>query len=145
MDRRAGCAVDGSNGSDGFDKGLNRREWVAGDGSDRFDRGLNQRGWVAVFDRGLLCRAWSARSGSCLVEEVFVVLGRRGLGFAYWSARFGFCVLVGVGHGVGFFFFFFLFKYGFFFSGGISVGSGQWWHGGSAVVVTGQWRRCDRG
>ena len=61
------------------------------------------------------------------------MLGRRGLGSAYWSARSGFCFLVGVGHGVG------------FFSGGISVGSGQWWHGGSAVVVTGQWRRCDRG
>ena len=142
MDWRAGCAGDGSDGFDGFDKGLNWRGWVAGDGSDGFDRGLNQRGWVVVFDRGLLCRAWSARSWSCLVEEVFVVLGRRGLGFAYWSARSGFSVLVGVGHGVGFIFFF---KYGFFFSGGISVGSGQWWHGGSAVVVTGQWRRCDRG
>ena len=57
MHRRAGCVGDGSDGSDGFDKGLNRRGWVAGDGSDGFDRGLNQRGWVAVFDRGLLCRA----------------------------------------------------------------------------------------
>ena len=88
MDWRVGCA------GDGFD------------GSDEFDRGLNQRGWVAAFDRGLLCRAWSARSGSCLVEEVFVVLGWRGLGSAYWLVRSGFCVLVGVGHGVGFFFFF---------------------------------------
>ena len=57
MHRRAGCVGDGSDGSDGFDKGLNRRGWVAGDGSDGFDRGLNRRGWVAVFDRGLLCRA----------------------------------------------------------------------------------------
>ena len=111
MDWRVGCA------GDGFD------------GSDEFDRGLNQRGWVAVFDRGLLCRAWSARSGSCLVEEVFVVLGRRGLGFAYWSVRSGFYVLVGVGHGVGFFFFFF--KYGFFFRWDFS---GQW-----AVVAW--WKR----
>ena len=143
MDRRAGCAGDGFDGSDGFDKGLNRRGWVAGDGSDGsdgFDRGLNRRRWVVVFDRGLLCRDWSARSGSCLVEEVFVVLGRRGLGSAYWSARSGFCVLVGVGHGVGFFFF----NMGFCFSG-ILVGSGQWWRGGSTVVVTGQWRWCDRG
>ena len=96
-----------------------------------------------MFDCGLLCHAWSARFGSCLVEEVFFVLGRRGLGFAYWSARSGFCVLVGVGHEVGFFFFFFL-NMGFC-SGGILVGSGQWWHGGSAVVMTGQWRRGDRG
>ena len=62
------------------------------------------------------------------------MLGWRGLGSAYWSVRSGFCVLVGVGHGVGFFFFFFNMG---FFSGGISVGNGQWWHGGSAVVVTG--------
>ena len=95
-----------------------------------------------MFDCGLLCHAWSARFGSCLVEEVFFVLGRRGLGFAYWSARSGFCVLVGVGHEVGFFFFFLNMG---FCSGGILVGSGQWWHGGSAVVVTGQWRRGDRG
>ena len=39
MDRRVGCDGDGSDGSDGF------------------DRGLNRKGWVAVFDRGLLCRA----------------------------------------------------------------------------------------
>ena len=115
--RRVGCAGDSSDGSDGF------------------DRGLNRRGWVAVFDHGLLCRAWSARSGSCLVEEVFVVLGWRGLGFAYWSVRSGFCVLVGMGHGVGFFLIIF-FNMGFCF-GGILVGSGQWWRGGSAVVVTG--------
>ena len=76
--------------------------WVAGDGSDGFDRGLNRRGWVAVFDRGLLCHAWLARSG--------------------------FCVLVGVSHGVGFFFYF-LFYVGFC-SGGILVGSGQWWRRG---------------
>ena len=38
MDRWAGRAGDGS---DGFDKGLNRRGWVAGDGSDGFDKGLN--------------------------------------------------------------------------------------------------------
>ena len=38
MDRRAGCAGDGS---DGFDKGLNQRGWVAGDGSDGFDKCLN--------------------------------------------------------------------------------------------------------
>ena len=134
MDRQAGCVGDDSDGSDGFDKGLNQRGWVAGDGfdgSDGFDRGLNQRGWVAVFDRGLLCRAWSARSGSCLVEEVFVVLGRQGLGFAYWSARFGFYVLVDVGHGVGFFFFFFFLNMGFFFRWDFS---GQW-----AVVAW--WKR----
>ena len=137
MDRRAGCAGDGFDGSDGFDKGLNRRGWVAGDGSDGsdgFDRGLNQRGWVAV---------------SCLVGEVWVLLGRRGLCLA-WLARSWFCVLVGEvwvlcfgwrGSRSGFFFFFF-FKYGFFFRWDFS---GQWWHGGSAVVVTGQWRRCDRG
>ena len=75
MDRRAGCAGDGSDGSDGFDKGLNRRGWVAGDGSDGFDKGLNRKVWVVMFDRGLLCRAWSTRYGSCWVEEVFVVLG----------------------------------------------------------------------
>ena len=76
LDWRAGFAGDGSNG---FDKGLNRRGWVAGDGSDGFDRGLNRRGWVAVFDRGLLCCAWSARSRSCLVSEVWVLnFGRRG-------------------------------------------------------------------
>ena len=111
MDRRVGCAGDGSDGSDGF------------------DRGLNRKGWVAVFDSGLLCRAWSARSGSCLVEEVFVVLGWRGLGSAYWSVRSGFCVLVGMGHEVGFFFFFL--NMGFCF-GGILVSSGsvvevRWW------------------
>ena len=108
---------------------MDRQARCAGDGSDGFDRGLNRRGWVAVFDCGLLCRAWSARFGSCLVEEVFVVLGRRGLGSAYWSARYRFCVLVGMGHEVGFFFFFFFF---FFFlilnmgfcSNGILVGSG---------------------
>ena len=57
----------------------------AGDGSDGFNKGLNWRGWVGVFDRWLLCRAWSARFGSCLVSKVLVVLGRRGLGFAFWS------------------------------------------------------------
>ena len=64
------------------------------------------------------------------------MLGWRGLGFAYWSVRSGFCVLVGMGHGVGFFLIIF-FNMGFCF-GGILVGSGQWWRGGSAVVVTGQ-------
>ena len=59
---------------------LDRWAGFARDGSDGFDKGLNKKGWVVVFDRGLLCRAWSARSG--------------------------FCVLVSVGHGVGFFFFF---------------------------------------
>ena len=35
-----------------------------------------------------------------------------------------------------------------FYSGGILVGSGQWWrggHGGGAMVVIGQSRRGDRG
>ena len=68
------------------------------------------------------------------------MLGRRGLGSAYWSARFGFCFLVVVGHGVGFFFV--VVKYGFLFRWDFG---GQWWRGGSAVVVTGQWRWCDRG
>ena len=86
-----------------------------------------------MFDCGLLCHAWSARFGSCLVEEVFFVLGRRGLGFAYWSARSGFCVLVGVGHEVGFFFFFF-FKYGFLF---------RWDFGGQWAVVA--WWKCGGG
>ena len=71
------------------------------------------------------------------------MLGWRGLGSAYWSARSGFCFLVGVGHGVGFFFLLLL-NMGFC-SGGILVGSGQWWHGGGVVVVTGQWRCGDRG
>ena len=88
---------------------------------------------------------------SCLVGEVWVLLGRRGLCRA-WSARSWFCVLVSEvwvlrfgrrGSRSGFFFFFFL-NMGFC-SGGILVGSGQWWHGGSAVVMTGQWRRGDRG
>ena len=90
---------------------MDRRVGFARDGSDGFDKGLNRRGWVVVFDHGLLCRAWSARSG--------------------------FCVLVGMGHGVGFFFFLFNMS---FCSSGILVGSGQWWHGGhggGAVVVTG--------
>ena len=75
--------------------------------------------------------------------------------------------MIGVGHGDGFggdrcgsphgwlvllgsafpMFFFFFFNMGFC-SGGILVGSGQWWrggHGGGVVVVTGQWRRGDRG
>ena len=48
-------------------------------------------------------------------------------------------------------FWFFVVTLGFFFfymrfcSGGILVGSGQWWHGGGVVVVTGQWRCGDRG
>ena len=91
---------------------MDRQAGCAGDGSDGFDKGLNRRGWVAVFDRGLLCRAWSARFGSCLVGEDFVMLGWRGLGSAYWSARSGFCVLVGVGHKVGFFFFFLIRVFG---------------------------------
>ena len=108
---------------------MDRQAGCAGDGSDGFDKGLNRRGWVAVFDRGLLCRAWSARFGSCLVGEDFVMLGWRGLGSAYWSARFGFCFLVVVGHGVGFFLL--LLNMGFC-SGGILVGSGgvveaRWW------------------
>ena len=53
----------------------------------------------------------------------------------------------------GFFLFLFLFFILFIFnmgfcSGGILVGSRQWWrdgHGGGVVVVIGQWRRGDRG
>ena len=74
----------------------------------------------------MLCRAWSARSRSCLVEEVFAVLGQQGLGSAYWSARSGFCVLVGVGHGVGFFFFFLIWVF---------VSGGFWWAVGSGGMV----------
>ena len=47
-----------------------------------------------------------------------------------------------------FYFFYFLFFNIGFCSGGILVGSGQWWHGGhggGVVVVTGQWRRSDIG
>ena len=106
----------------------------AGDGSDGFNKGLNRRGWVAVFNRWLLCRAWSARFGSCLVSEVLVMLGRRGLGFAFWS--------VWVTEWV--FFFFFFFNMGFCFDG-ILVSSGQWWHGGhgggAVMEVEGRWRR----
>ena len=88
--------------------GLDRQAGFARDGSDGFDKGLNRRGWGAVFDHGLLCRAWSARSRSCLVGEV-------------WVLRFGWR-----GSKSGFFFFF---NMGFC-SGGILVGSGQWWRGG---------------
>ena len=74
-----------------------------------------------MFDHWLLCRAW--------------------------SARFGFCVLVGMGHEVGFFLFIYFLNM-VFCSGGILVSCGQWWHGGhggGAVVVTGKWRRGDGG
>ena len=104
MDRRVACAGDGSDGSDGF------------------DRGLNRRGWVAV---------------SCLVGEVWVLLGRRGLCRA-WSARSWFCVLVGevwvllfgwCGSRSGFFFV--VVKYGFLF---------RWDFGGQWAVVA-WWKR----
>ena len=58
----------------------------------------------------------------------------------------GWLVLLGSAFPLGFFFFFF-FNIGFC-SGGILVGSGQWWcggHGGGAVVVTGQCRCGARG
>ena len=67
---------------------------------------------------------------SCLVGEVWVVLGRQGLGFAFWLAWVTAWV-----------FFFFFFNMSFWFDG-ILVGNGQCWrggHGGGAVVVTGQW------
>ena len=73
-----------------------------------------------------LGRAWSVRSWSCLVGEVWV------LRFGRYGSRSGS---------------FFFFNMGFCF-GGILVSSGQWWHGGhggGAVVVTGKWRRGDGG
>ena len=71
--------------------------------------------------------AWSKRSFSCLVGEVLVLrIGQRGLGSAFWSAWVTKWV----------FFFFFFLNMGFC-SGEILVASGQWWRGGSAVVVTG--------
>ena len=92
-------------------------------------------GCCVVLSRRGLGLAWLKRSLSCLVGEVLVLrIGRRGLGFAFW--------LVWVTEWV--FFFLLLLNMGFCF-GGILVGGGQWWCGGSAVVVTGQWRRCDRG
>jgi len=117
LNRRGWVAGDGS---DGFDKGLNRRGWVAGDdsdGFDGFDKGLNWRGWVVVFDHGLLCRAWSRRSGLCLVGEALVMLGWRGLGSVFgqhgsWSG--------------GFFFFFLIWVF---------VSMGFWWAVGSCGVV----------
>ena len=57
---------------------------------------------------------------------------------AWLAGSSGFCLSDG---------FFFFFNMGFC-SGGILVGSWQWWcggHGGGAVVVTRQWRRGDRG
>ena len=62
----------------------------------------------------------------CLVGEVKVVLGQRGLGFTFWSAWVTEWVFI-------------FFNMGFC-SGGILVGSGQWWrsgHGGGTVVVIG--------
>ena len=98
---------------------------------------MKRVGCCVVLGRGGLGLAWSARSLSCLVGEVLVLrIGRQGLGSAFWSAW--------VTEWVFFFFFIIFFNMGFCF-GGIFVGSGQWWRGGSAVVVTGQWRRGDRG
>ena len=56
---------------------------------------------------------------------------------AWLAGSSGFCLSDG----------FFFFNMGFC-SGGILVGSGQWWRGGrggGVVVVTRQWRRRDRG
>ena len=73
---------------------MDRGAGFAGDGSDGFDKGLNRRGWVAMFDQGLLCHAWSARSRFYVLVSVGhgkvmarsgdkVMLGWRGLGSAF--------------------------------------------------------------
>ena len=67
MDRRVGCAGDSSDGSDGFDRGLNRRGWVL----------CLTMGCCVVLGRRGLGLAWLKRSLSWLVGVVLVLhIGR---------------------------------------------------------------------
>ena len=98
--------------------------------------GYGWSGLLVIGDRWCLglVRSWRDRRGSrwwVWWRSTWVTAGLAGSS--------GFCLSDG--------FFFFFFNIGFC-SGGILVGSRQWWcggHGGGAVVVTRQWRRGDRG